>query len=229
MENQFGKSYFEHEIMDEELSLEREGYKKIVKNIIEKLPSNSKILDVGCGKGSYLKDIHKIRSDLELYGVDIGNVKEFLPEYINFKMSSGHNLPFSDNKFDFIICFHVLEHVLNPIDFLIEFNRVLKNEGLIYIETPYYKTANSPEGNLNFWSDPTHLRPYNHFSMKRIFYYSEFQVLEIKVWRRWLSIFIGPNLIIKRIFLKDYNALSTFYCHLFGHSIGCLGKKSKKE
>jgi ubiquinone/menaquinone biosynthesis C-methylase UbiE len=108
MKNQFGKSYFENEIMDEKTSLKREGYLKIVKKIITELPPGSKILDVGCGKGAYLKDINRIRSDLELYGVDIGNVKEFLPDYINFEVSSGDDLPFEDEKFDLIICFHVL-------------------------------------------------------------------------------------------------------------------------
>jgi ubiquinone/menaquinone biosynthesis C-methylase UbiE len=228
MKNQFGKSYFENEIMDEKTSLKREGYLKIVKKIITELPPGSKILDVGCGKGAYLKDINRIRSDLELYGVDIGNVKEFLPDYINFEVSSGDDLPFEDEKFDLIICFHVLEHVLNPMDFLREFNRVLKNEGLVYVEMPYYKTINSPEGNVNFWSDPTHVRPYNRCSIQRMLNYTHFDIIKIKVWRTYLTILIGPYLILKRLFLKDYDALSTLYCHLVGHSIGGLGKKIDK-
>ncbi len=202
--------------------------KKFLINIIKKLPKNSKVLDVGCGKGTYLKEIHKIRPDLKLYGVDIGEVEEFLPEYINFKKSSGDNLPFKKETFDFIFCMHVLEHVLNPHSFMIEFNRLLKNGGYIYIEMPYYKRAFIPDGNMNFWSDPTHIRPYNYASIKRLLEENDFRILTIKVWRSWKSVLLGPYLILKRFLFNDRDASSTFFAHLYGTSIGGLGKKINK-
>lgn len=226
MGNQFEKSYFNSEIMDEKRALTREGYVRIVKKIVLEMPHNHKILDVGCGRGAYLKDVHKLRPDLELYGVDIGDVEEYLPDYINFKKSSGDNLPFENEKFDLIICFHVLEHVLNPYEFLKEFHRVLKNDGFVYIEMPYYKTTSIPDGNLNFWSDPTHIKPYTYRSVERMLKESGFEVVEIKIWRSWITILLGPYLILKRFLMNDYDALSTFFAHLFGHSIGGLGRKS---
>lgn len=229
MEAKYNKSYFDTDIMDEKVALTREGYQKIVKKIILDLPPESKVLDVGCGRGAYLKNIHDLRPDLILYGVDIGDVETYLPDFIKFYKSSGDNLPFNDEKFDFLICFHVLEHISVPGRFLLEFYRVLKYNGLIYIEAPYYKTTNIPDGNLNFWSDPTHVRPYNHSSFHRILRETGFEILKIKVWRTWLTIFLGPYLILKRIFLNDRDALSTFCAHLVGHSIGALGKKLKSD
>jgi len=191
MEKKFKKEYFK-ENMDEDVILKRKGFQKIALNIVKTLPKNAKVLDVGCGKGTYLKEIHKIRPDLKLYGIDIGEVKEFLPKYIDFTKCSGDNLPFEDETFDFVFCFHVLEHVLNPHDFMMEFNRVLKKDGYVYIEMPYYKTAYIPDGDMNFWSDPTHIRPYNYKSVERLLKENGFEVIKIKVWRNWKSVLLGP-------------------------------------
>lgn len=197
--------------------------------LIDELPKNSKVLDVGCGKGEYLKEIHKIRPDLKVYGVDIGEVDDYLPKYVFFKKVSGDDLPFESETFDFVFCMHVLEHVLNPHDFMMEINRVLKNGSHVYIETPYYKTAYIPDGCMNFWSDPTHIRPYNYTSIKRLLEDNGFEVLKIKVWRNWKSVLLGPYLILKRIFLNDKDALSTFFVHVYGSTIGGLGKKLKSN
>ncbi|GAB4311744.1 MAG: hypothetical protein Kow0019_10290 [Methanobacteriaceae archaeon] len=225
MEGRYNKSYFDMDIMDEEVALSREGYQRIVKHIILDLPPKSKILDVGCGRGAYLKNIHDLRPDLILYGVDIGDVEEYLPDFIVFHKKSAEKLPFKNDEFDLLICFHVLEHVYNPEKCLFEFNRVLKEEGLLYIESPYYKTTTVPDGNMNFWSDPTHIRPYNHSSFHRLLEETGFEILKIKVWRSWITVLLGPYLILKRIFLNDQDALSTFCAHMVGHSIGALGKK----
>ncbi|AVB77131.1 class I SAM-dependent methyltransferase [Methanococcus maripaludis] len=201
--------------------------KKYLIDILSKLPKNAKVLDVGCGKGTYLKEIHKIRPDLLLHAVDIGDVQEYLADYILFKKSCGDNLPFSDEMFDFVFCLHVLEHVQNPHEFMIEFNRVLKKDGFTYIEMPYYKRAYIPDGNMNFWSDPTHIRPYNHNSVDKLLIENGFETLKIKLWRDWIPIFLGPYLILKRILFNDMDALSTFFANLYGCAIGGLGKKVK--
>jgi hypothetical protein len=44
-----------------------------------------------------------------------------------------------DNKYDFVICSNVLEHIANPLKALHEFKRVIKKNGFIVILVPYYK------------------------------------------------------------------------------------------
>jgi len=41
------------------------------------------------------------------------------------------------NKYDTILCFEVLEHVMNPLLFLEQLKKLLKKNGVIYISTPY--------------------------------------------------------------------------------------------
>lgn len=48
-----------------------------------------------------------------------------------------HELPFTDNEFDTIICTQVMEHVLNPWIMVEEIARVLKPNGKCILSTPF--------------------------------------------------------------------------------------------
>ncbi|WP_300367238.1 class I SAM-dependent methyltransferase [Brachyspira sp.] len=68
------------------------------------------------------------------------------------------NLPFENNFFDLIISSHVIEHIEDENKILSEFNRVLKDDGLIFLSFPYspqYKktfedaSVNTPKTSLD--------------------------------------------------------------------------------
>lgn len=109
------------------------------------------VLEVGCGRGffSYLMLRKKgIKFD-HLYGVDVFNncQKEELrrlTKHFSFKkINKDNNLPFSDNRFDFVFSMDVIEHVLSDRKFISEQIRVLKPGGEIIIGTPNrYRMAN---------------------------------------------------------------------------------------
>jgi len=46
------------------------------------------------------------------------------------------NIPLEDNTLDYILSSHVIEHVPNPIKAFMEWNRVLKNNGIIFMIFP---------------------------------------------------------------------------------------------
>lgn len=46
--------------------------------------------------------------------------------------------PFMDNKFDEIILYHVLEHLKNPYDVVIELHRIIKTGGILKIVLPQF-------------------------------------------------------------------------------------------
>ncbi len=48
-----------------------------------------------------------------------------------------HSLPFEDNSFDGVIVQAVLEHVVDPWRCVEEIHRVLKEDSLVYAETPF--------------------------------------------------------------------------------------------
>lgn len=79
--------------------------------------------------------------EIEYYSSDFEN--EFLSDY-TFDITQINQK--SDN-FDFIICYHILEHVLDDNKAISELYRVLKPNGKVYIQTPF-KDGNIYEDTL---------------------------------------------------------------------------------
>src|SRR3990167_1521805 len=110
------------------------------------LPIKGKILDVGCGKGRFIKEINRY-NDCTFYGVDITPpfveyCKEQFPNFI-FKISSATNLSFKREFFDAVYCVQLLEHIPNPQIAVNEILRVLKPGGIIIlIEKNYLSIQN---------------------------------------------------------------------------------------
>ena len=92
-----------------------------------------KILDFGCGEGTFLVDIKK-RAD-RVAGVEIENA------YVNRLHEDGiecfRNLAETSEKFDTIFCFHTLEHLSKPIDILCQLKEHLTDGGCLVIEVPH--------------------------------------------------------------------------------------------
>jgi ubiquinone/menaquinone biosynthesis C-methylase UbiE len=170
-------------------------------SLIMKLPKKAKLLDVGCGLGTFLKYVHYIRPDIELYGVDItNNLKSKLPKFINFKSASGDKLSFKDSVFDLVISQHVLEHVLNPEDFIKEFKRVTKK--YIIIVTPNYKNLFLWDSK-NFYSDFTHIKPFTKQSFKTLALMFNLKIIYLRFERYinlpWLVLFFSfPYFLFKK-------------------------------
>jgi len=94
------------------------------------IPRNALVLEVGSGGAPHFHS--DVLCDKYLNGkgtARVGRLKTDRP----FVFGDAQALPFVDNAFDYIICFHVLEHLDNPENCLKELMRV---GGAGYIETP---------------------------------------------------------------------------------------------
>ena len=99
----------------------------------------NKLLDVGCGTGRDCNYYHSKGYDVT--GVDLSEkmielCKKNYPgiSFFNMNMKS---LSFEDNLFDGLHCWSVIQHIKkeNVKDVILEFNRVLKSEGILFIST----------------------------------------------------------------------------------------------
>lgn len=114
--------------------------------IITECGSKGRILDIGCGTGTFLQKMKE--KNWDVYGIEItewaGNkAKERVGDdrilISNFPFADNgksHERIFPNNYFDVITLWHVLEHVECPICLTKEIYRLLKTSGLLIIEVP---------------------------------------------------------------------------------------------
>ena len=135
--------------------LTREVVKKYINPL--NLPKDLKILDMGCGVGYFLDEM-KEQGYTDLTGITLS------PNDIKACEDKGHAIKkydmsflpqkdgYYDESVDFIFSRHSLEHSPYPIFTLVEYNRVLKQHGKIYIEMPAPDCERQHEWNLNHYS-----------------------------------------------------------------------------
>lgn len=132
---------------------------EVVKTYVDplNLPKDAKILDLGCGPGYFLDEM-KNRGYTDVVGVTLS------PEDVKICEDKGHTIKkydlsflpqkdgYYDESVDFIFLRQSLEHSPYPIFSLMEYNRVLKQGGKIYIEVPAPNCERQHEMNLNHYS-----------------------------------------------------------------------------
>lgn len=113
-------------------------------HIIENLDLKDKgrILDIGCGKGNFLKSFSSKKPDWEFFGIETSkSALEFAKSNIpNATLQEGifSKEKFKEN-FDFIVALNVLEHIELPYNFLLEIHEKLMDNGYACFDIPNFK------------------------------------------------------------------------------------------
>lgn len=122
-----------------------------VTNYLDLFNNNSKILDIGCGNGKYMT----YRDDINIIGIDISIelVKICIKKNLNVIHGNMINLPYDDNTFDGLLVVASYHHLDNENDrkkSLNEMYRVLKKDGLCFIEVWAMEQEDKINKNTNF-------------------------------------------------------------------------------
>jgi 2-polyprenyl-3-methyl-5-hydroxy-6-metoxy-1,4-benzoquinol methylase len=97
------------------------------------------VLEIGAATGFFIEGIKdKVKS---VAGIEPNNeFRNYAQKELGLKMYSNLNAARKDRlEYDIAFMFHVLEHIHNPKDFLINIKRLLKRNGKVYIEVPNVK------------------------------------------------------------------------------------------
>jgi SAM-dependent methyltransferase len=137
-------------------------------------PKNGNVLDIGSGSGGlffWKEYMQPARADLKMTALDLQKGEHFnrYDHYVLFNLDSG-DIPLPENSFDYIFLSHLIEHVRDWRSLMEKCNKVLKDKGVMYIETPSKHTVGLPSRDhyrqkgflcttINFMDDHTHVEP----------------------------------------------------------------------
>ena len=111
---------------------------KMISNFLSNnnLKAAPQVLDVGCGKGFFVRELAKM--DIPAQGIDISGraVAEGVQRFgLNLREGRLEYQPDWDNKFDAVSALATIEHVPDPALLLKSIHRVLKAGGRLFLDT----------------------------------------------------------------------------------------------
>lgn len=129
-------------------------------NSVPKHPDkNSTVLIIGggaVGHGAY-----------GLYGnrhIDVLSFDIYASPHTDF-IADGHSLPIADHSIDGIWIQAVLEHVMYPHRVVAEIYRVLKNDGVVYAETPFQQHVHEGPYDFTRFTESGHRLLFKNFAL----------------------------------------------------------------
>lgn len=149
-------------------------------NILQKALKNEeqpeRVFEIGCGIGSFLyycrakgsevkgiePDFNFAHSGNEMYNVEI--LTDTLEEYQ------------TDQTFNLIATFHVIEHVIDPNAFLEKIHNLLDEEGYLFIECPSIDRMYGEDSKDFFWN--VHLNSFSDNTLQAFLHKNRFKVIK---------------------------------------------------
>jgi len=120
-------------------------YKKglqVIKRRFDKIEHHLKkdhhsLLEIGAGDGAFLKMVREHLADIHLTAIDQDqNTLASRAANSDENFDSLADLINHNKEYDVICLFHVLEHILKPVNFLAEIRKLMSTQSVLIIEVP---------------------------------------------------------------------------------------------
>jgi SAM-dependent methyltransferase len=165
--------------------------KMLSRALVDVIPADASVLDVGCGDGCVSHLVNQQRPDLVLRGIDVIVRQQTA---IPVDPYDGEHIPFDDRQFDVVMLIDVLHHTNDPLAVLREAARVAARAVVIKDHLCDGWLA-SPT--LRFMDRVSNRRygvslPYNYFRLQQ--WHEAFDLLGLRVddWRTRLDLYPWP-------------------------------------
>jgi ubiquinone/menaquinone biosynthesis C-methylase UbiE len=187
----YSKEYFDSGYMrfysdDNEGALQSNEPFDFRMRLIEKYKKNGVLLDVGCATGAFLSCAQEAGWDTR--GVDVSDFAlEVCRTKRNLCVKKGtlEEVNFPERFFDVICASDILEHTQNPLSFLREAGRILKDDGILYFALPDFGSLHyqlmsliSRFNHKNYFVLPHHLYHFTSRTLEKLLSKAGFSILE---------------------------------------------------
>ncbi|WP_027383657.1 methyltransferase domain-containing protein [Epilithonimonas caeni] len=119
-----------------------------------------KLLDFSPSRSLYRR--LKKSKNIQYFPTDLST--DFIAEY-QYDIT---DIPVEEGFFDYIFCYHILEHIENDAKAMSELYRVLKDDGKVFVQTPFKEgeiyevpEAKTDEDRLKYFGQADHVRLYS--------------------------------------------------------------------
>ena len=147
---------------------------------------NKRVLDFGCGLGDFARRINRRASQIYAYDLDLRCVDSLVADGFHGVSALTQ---IEDNSLDTIFLFHVLEHIVNPLDILSSLKSKLRSSGKIVIEVPhandllFHLPRLDEFRNFSLWTQ--HVALYTESSLNSLIKHVGFDMREVQFIQRY--------------------------------------------
>ena len=181
-------------------------------------------LDIGCGTGEFLNACKN--AGYATKGIEPSELaRTQAKNNYNLVVSDNTDLTqFSEEEFDSISMWHVLEHIPNLNETISQFHKILKPNGKIIIAVPNYKSwdASYYKEFWAAWDVPIHLWHFSKSTIEKIFKNHEFSLRKTKP-MIFDSFYV--SLLSEEFKIGKKNFIKGFAIGLISNLIGVISKR----
>jgi len=165
--------------------LERRYVRQLRQIELLKMAPGMRLLDVGCSLGFFLSVARA--QGYEAHGLEISaELADCAREQMSLGVFCGalEEARYPSKSFDVITLWDVLEHVPQPVGLLGEVHRVLRDDGILALQSPNMESAMARLAGKRWrwWLAPDHLHHFTPGSMIRLLGVCGFQIVEMQTW-----------------------------------------------
>ena len=223
------------------------GWKWDFEEALKDIKKDNSVLEIGCGPGHFLQMAKKITKDI--FGTEYNAMAKNLAKQKGINIIEPKDFKNLKGKFDSVFCFHVLEHVAEPLEFIKELASWVVPGGKIGISVPNQDgpvkyvdrcVSNMPPHHATHWRLKTFKVVAEKLGLKiknivfeplisRDIYYYSFHMINSKISNRYIKPFLSG--FIQKSLEKTFQILAKFNIKsikiIKGQSIYILMEKQK--
>lgn len=153
------------------------------------------VVDFGTGRGLIAGALKRLKGNLRIIGYDISPkacASALDLEFVDYAICCDDNVPLTDDSIDGAIMGDLIEHLLDPEQFLNEVRRILKPGGILSLSTPNVSFIRNritmfkgefPRTECDYsypiWN-AQHIRFFNFYTIKNLLYKCRFENVKVK-------------------------------------------------